>query len=76
MIYSTTDFNKILTEIQSGNKMAKVIAREIQPMVNEYKNTNALKKFFLLLKYIILGNKRAKCTIPDEALESVPCAPS
>lgn len=50
--------------------MAKVIAREIQPMVNEYKNTNALKKFFLLLKYIILGNKRAKCTIPDEALES------
>lgn len=39
-------------------------------MVNEYKNTNALKKFFLLLKYIILGNKRAKCTIPDEALGS------
>ena len=69
MIYSTTDFNETLTEIQSGNKMAKVIAREIQPMVNEYKNTNALKKFFLLLKYIILGNKRAKCTIPDEALE-------
>lgn len=49
--------------------MAKVIAREIQPMVNEYKNTNAIKKFFLLLKYIILGSRRAKCTIPDEALE-------
>ena len=70
MIYSTTDFNETLTEIQSGNKMAKVIAREIQPVVNEYKKTNAFKKFFLLLKYIILGNKRAKCTIPDEALES------
>ena len=45
MIYSTTDFNDILTEIQSGNKIAKVIAREIQPMVNEYKKTNALKNF-------------------------------
>lgn len=71
MIYSTTDFNETLTEIQSSNKMiAKVIARKIQPMVNEYKKSNVLKKFFLLLKYIILGNKRAKCTIPDEALES------
>lgn len=71
MIYGTANFDEILPEIQSGNKIiAKVIAREIQPMVNKYKKSNTLKEFFLLLKYIILGNKRAKCTIPDEALES------
>ena len=71
MIYNTAIFDEVLTEIQSGNgTIAKVIAREIQPMINEYKKSNTFKKFFLLLKYIVLDNKRAKCTIPDEALES------
>ena len=50
--------------------LAKMVARQIQPKLEEMQNANPFKKAFLIFKYLILGNRTAKCTIPREALES------
>lgn len=50
--------------------LAKMVARKIQPKLEEMQHANPFKKAFLIFKYVVLGNKSAKCTIPREALES------
>ena len=50
--------------------IAKMVARKIQPKLEEMQHANPFKKAFLIFKYVVLGNKNAKCTIPREALES------
>ena len=47
-----------------------MVARKIQPKLEEMQYANPFKKAFLIFKYVVLGNKSAKCTIPREALES------
>lgn len=57
--------------VESEDKiLAKIVVRQIQPKLEEMQNANPFKKAFLIFKYLILGNKSAKCTIPREALES------
>jgi hypothetical protein len=50
--------------------LAKTVARQIQPKLEEMQHANPFKKAFLILKYLVLGNRNAKCTIPREALAS------
>ena len=50
--------------------LAKTVARQIQPKLEEMQHANPFKKAFLILKYLVLGNRSAKCTIPREALAS------
>lgn len=50
--------------------LAKTVARQIQPKLEGMQYANPFKKAFLILKYLVLGNRNAKCTIPREALAS------
>ena len=50
--------------------LAKMVAKQIQPKLEEMQYANPFKKAFLIFKYVVLGNRNAKCTIPREALES------
>ena len=50
--------------------LAKIVARQIQPKLEEMQHANPFKKACLILKYLVLGNRKAKCTIPREALAS------
>ena len=63
------------TELKAASEsedktLAKMVAKQIQPKLEEMQHANPFKKAFLIFKYLILANKTAKCTIPREALES------
>ena len=63
--------SELIAAVEDKNKiLAKKVARYIQPQLEKMQNANGFKKAFLLLKYFFFGNKKAKCTIPREALES------
>ncbi len=69
--YSNMTETELKKAVESKDKiLAKMVARQIQPKLEEMQNANPFKKAFLIFKYLILGNKAAKCTIPREALES------
>ena len=69
--YSNMTEAELKKAVESEDKiLAKMVARQIQPKLEEMQNANPFKKAFLIFKYLILGNKTAKCTIPREALES------
>lgn len=69
--YSNMTEAELKKTVESEDKiLAKMVARQIQPKLEEMQNANPFKKAFLIFKYLILGNKTAKCTIPREALES------
>ena len=50
--------------------LAKMVARKIQPKLEEMQNANPFKKAILIFKYLVLRNRKAECTIPEEALRS------
>ena len=50
--------------------LAKMIARQIQPKLEEMQNASGIKKAFLILKYYLFRSKLGECTIPEEALRS------
>ena len=50
--------------------LAKTVARQIQPKIQEMQNANGIKKAFLILKYYLFRSKSGECTIPEEALRS------
>ena len=50
--------------------LAKTVARQIQPNIQEMQNANGIKKAFLILKYYLFRSKSGECTIPEEALRS------
>ena len=69
--YSNMTEEELKLAAKSEDKvLAKMVARQIQPKLEEMQNANPFKKAFLIFKYLILGNRMAKCTIPREALES------
>lgn len=69
--YSNMTEAELKKAVKSEDKiLAKMVARQIQPKLEEMQNANPFKKAFLIFKYLILVNKTAKCTIPREALES------
>lgn len=69
--YSNMTEAELKKAVESEDKiLAKMVARQIQPKLEEMQNANPFKKAFLIFKYLILGNRTAKCTIPREALES------
>lgn len=69
--YSNMTEEELKLAAKSEDKvLAKMVARQIQPKLEEMQNANPFKKAFLIFKYLILGNRTAKCTIPREALES------
>lgn len=68
--YNMTELELITAAEDKDKILAKKVARQIQPQLEEMQNANGFKKAFLLLKYFFFGNKKAKCTIPREALES------
>ena len=65
-----TEFELVAAAEDNNKILAKKIARHIQPQLEKMQNANGFKKAFLLLKYFLFENKKAKCTIPREALES------
>ena len=69
--YSNMTESELVAAAEDNNKiLAKKIARHIQPQLEKMQNANGFKKAFLLLKYFLFESKKAKCTIPREALES------
>lgn len=50
--------------------LAKMVARKIQPKLEEMQNASGIKKAFLILKYYLFRSKSGECTIPEEALRS------
>lgn len=69
--YSNMTEAELKEAVESEDKiLAKMVARQIQPKLKEMQNANPFKKAFLIFKYLTLGNRTAKCTIPREALES------
>ena len=50
--------------------LAKMIARQIQPKLEEMQNAGGIKKALLILKYYLFRSKSGECTIPEEALRS------
>ena len=50
--------------------LAKMVARQIQPKLEEMQKANGFKKAFLILKYYLFRSKSGECTIPEEALRS------
>jgi hypothetical protein len=70
-VYSNMTEAELKAASESKDKtLAKMVARKIQPKLEEMQHANPFKKAFLIFKYVVLGNKNAKCTIPREALES------
>lgn len=69
--YSNMAESELMAAAEDEDKiLAKKVARYIQPQLEKMQNANGFKKAFLLLKYFFFENKKAKCTIPREALES------
>ena len=70
-VYSNMTEAELKAASESKDKtLAKMVARKIQPKLEEMQHANPFKKAFLILKYLVLGNRNAKCTIPREALAS------
>ena len=70
-VYSNMTETELKAASESEDKtLAKMVAKQIQPKLEEMQHANPFKKAFLIFKYLILANKTAKCTIPREALES------
>ena len=70
-VYSNMSEMELKAAAESEDKiLAKTVARQIQPKLEEMQHANPFKKSFLILKYLVLGNRNAKCTIPREALAS------
>ena len=70
-VYSNMSEMELKAAAESEDKiLAKTVARQIQPKLEEMQHANPFKKAFLILKYLVLGNRNAKCTIPREALAS------
>lgn len=70
-VYSNMTETELKAASESEDKtLAKMVAKQIQPKLEEVQHANPFKKAFLIFKYLILANKTAKCTIPREALES------
>ena len=70
-VYSDMTETELKAASESEDKtLAKMVAKQIQPKLEEMQHANPFKKAFLIFKYLILANKTAKCTIPREALES------
>ena len=69
--YSSMTESELIAAAEDKDKiLAKKVARHIQPQLEKMQNASGFKKAFLLLKYFFFENKKAKCTIPREALES------
>jgi hypothetical protein len=69
--YSNMTEAELKEAVESEDKiLTKMVARKIQPKLEEMQHANPFKKAFLIFKYLILASKTAKCTIPREALES------
>ena len=70
-VYSNMTETELKAASESEDKtLAKMVAKQIQPKLEEMQHANSFKKAFLILKYLVLGNRNAKCTIPREALAS------
>ena len=70
-VYSNMTEAELKAASESKDKtLAKMVARKIQPKLEEMQHANPFKKAFLIFKYVVLVNRNAKCTIPREALES------
>ena len=70
-VYANMSEAELKAASESKDKtLAKMVARNIQPKLEEMQHAKPFKKAFLIFKYMVLGNRKAKCTIPDEALES------
>ena len=70
-VYSNMSEMELKAAAESEDKiLAKTVARQIQPKLEEMQHANPFKKAFLILKHLVLGNRNAKCTIPREALAS------
>ena len=70
-VYSNMTETELKAASESEDKtLAKMVAKQIQPKLEEMQHANSFKKAFLIFKYLVLGNRNAKCTIPREALAS------
>ena len=70
-VYANMTETELKVASESEDKiLAKMVAKQIQPKLKEMQHANPFKKAFLIFKYVVLGNRNAKCTIPREALES------
>ena len=70
-VYGNMTEVELKTALDSKDKvLIKKIARKIQPKIEELQKANPFKKAFLILKYMVLANRKAECTIPEEALRS------
>ena len=70
-VYGNMTEAELKTALDSKDKvLIKKIARKIQPKIEELQKANPFKKAFLILKYMVLANRKAECTIPEEALRS------
>ena len=70
-VYCNMTEAELKVALESKDKiLVKKIARQIQPKLEEMQNANPFKKSFLIFKYILLANRKAECTIPEEALRS------
>lgn len=69
--FSSMTESELKAAAESENKLlAKMVARRIQPKLEEMQNASGIKKAFLILKYYLFRSKSGECTIPEEALRS------
>lgn len=70
-VYYNMTEAELKAALESKDKiLIKKILRQIQPKLEEMQKSNPFKKAFLIFKYIMLANRKAECTIPEEALRS------
>ena len=69
--YSNMTEAELKVAAESKDKiLAKMVARQIQPKLEEMQKANGFQKAFLILKYYLFRSKSGECTIPEEALRS------
>ena len=69
--YSNMTEVELKAAAESEDKiLAKMVARQIQPKLEEMQKASGFKKAFLILKYYLFRSKSGECTIPEEALRS------
>ena len=69
--FSKMTESQLKAAAESEDKLlAKMVARKIQPKLEEMQNASGIKKAFLILKYYLFRSKSGECTIPEEALRS------
>ena len=70
-VYGNMTETELKVALESKDKvLIKKIVRQIQPKLEEMQKSNPFKKAFLIFKYMVLANRKAECTIPEEALRS------